>query len=374
MSYYTERPKLLLDKDGTPLVLYGTVYETVAKGITRGFTIAEPLGPAVSTLGTMAAAPPAAVPLDATPPAAPKPPRLYGLTRVRNSALCSGAVSGCTQLVSVDAGTGLLTNIGHGHQPLAAVGDLGVIAHGVYYYLGDGWNGTGTVLLGVSLRDGREVCRTGLPEIAEVGLVGGGQSLSVDTKNSRLVLTGLNQTGTPGQPGQYSHVLLTAPLPRPNASHPTGGCGSFTRLGRGFGDGDYEPMAHGTGIDPEGQRLFITLGTGPHAYGMGVVDIASSNLTAVVPMAAERTMWGPTFVPPSTLVGCAEPVAGPGVDWRTLDLSTHRWTSRPLKQPGGVAFKELLGNLGSVPRGDHSLICGRTMLLHLKGPNSEKKN
>ena len=46
VSYYTERPKLLLDADGTPMVLYGTVYETVEKGVTRGFTIAEPLGPA----------------------------------------------------------------------------------------------------------------------------------------------------------------------------------------------------------------------------------------------------------------------------------------------------------------------------------------
>lgn len=240
VSYYTERPKLLLDADGTPLVLYGTVYENVAKGITRGFTIAEPLGPAVSPLG------PAVSPLEtvtAAPPAAAKPPRLYGLTRVRNSALCSGALSGCTQLVGVDADTGLLTNIGHGHQPLAAVGDLGVIAHGVYYYLGDGWNGTGTVLLGVSLRDGTEVCRAGLPDIAEVGVVGGGQSLSVDTNNDRLVLTGLNQTGTPGQPGEYSHVLLTLRL---NASHATGGCGPFTRLGLGFGDADYE-LRRGSG-------------------------------------------------------------------------------------------------------------------------------
>lgn len=52
MSYYTERPKLLLAADGTPTVLYGTVYETVGDGrltatagaVTRGFTIAEPLG------------------------------------------------------------------------------------------------------------------------------------------------------------------------------------------------------------------------------------------------------------------------------------------------------------------------------------------
>ena len=41
---------------------------------------------------------------------------LYGLTRVRNSNACSGAVSGCAQLVSVDAATGVLTNIGVSHH------------------------------------------------------------------------------------------------------------------------------------------------------------------------------------------------------------------------------------------------------------------
>ena len=46
VSYYTERPKLLIDASGTPTVLYGTVYQSVDSKVTRGFTIAEPLGPA----------------------------------------------------------------------------------------------------------------------------------------------------------------------------------------------------------------------------------------------------------------------------------------------------------------------------------------
>lgn len=46
VSYYTERPKLLIDASGTPTVLYGTVYQPVDSKVTRGFTIAEPLGPA----------------------------------------------------------------------------------------------------------------------------------------------------------------------------------------------------------------------------------------------------------------------------------------------------------------------------------------
>ena len=42
-TYYTERPKLLFAADRTPTALFGTVYETVGV-VTRGFTIAEPLG------------------------------------------------------------------------------------------------------------------------------------------------------------------------------------------------------------------------------------------------------------------------------------------------------------------------------------------
>ena len=42
-TYYTERPKLLFAADRTPTALFGTVYETVGV-VTRGYTIAEPLG------------------------------------------------------------------------------------------------------------------------------------------------------------------------------------------------------------------------------------------------------------------------------------------------------------------------------------------
>jgi hypothetical protein len=92
--------------------------------------------------------------------AAAAPPTLYGLTRVRNSAACTGAVSGCTQLVSVNATTGTLKTIGSTPvQTLAAVGDLVAIdeAERLYYFLGDGWNGTGTWLVGLSLDSGEEV-------------------------------------------------------------------------------------------------------------------------------------------------------------------------------------------------------------------------
>jgi len=50
ISYYTERPKLLLAADRTPTHLYGTVYWPIPneKGKSGGFTIVEPLGKAAS--------------------------------------------------------------------------------------------------------------------------------------------------------------------------------------------------------------------------------------------------------------------------------------------------------------------------------------
>ena len=150
-------------------------------------------------------------------------PQMYGLTRVPNSASCSGALSGCLQLVGIDLGTGKLSKIGKGHTPLAAVGDLRVVADNVYYVLADECgkpcNSTGSVLLGISVADGSEVCRRKVPSLAEVGLVGGGQSLHHDTKNSRLILSGLNSTDG-GE--HFTHVLLSAPLKT---------CGPFTKLG-----------------------------------------------------------------------------------------------------------------------------------------------
>lgn len=265
-------------------------------------------------------------------------PALYGLTRVRNSASCSGAVSGCAQLVSIDMSTGVLKNIGHGHTPLSGNNDLGVVVGDLYYLLGDGWNGTGTVLTGISTKDGSESCRAFLPSLAEVGLVGGGQSLLHDTKNKRLLLAGLNQSST----GVVTHFLLSAPV---------GGCGPFTKLGE-FGDGDYEPMAHGSGLDVEGQRVFDTLSTGPHGYGMGVISVGSVNLSAVYTMSASQQLWGPNYLSSSKkVVGPMQANAGPGIEWRTLDPDTGAWTNAPLKYApslGNVSFPGLLGNLGSV--------------------------
>ena len=79
---------------------------------------------------------------------------LFGLTRVKCPAGVPHAISGCARLVGIDATNGEISGIGPGHNPLAAVGDLRVIADGVYYVLADNCGGpcnaTGTVLLGKS--------------------------------------------------------------------------------------------------------------------------------------------------------------------------------------------------------------------------------
>jgi hypothetical protein len=124
-----------------------------------------------------------------------KSQELYGLTRAKNNnQTCSGAPSGCTQLVSISSQTGTIKNIGIPVQTLAAVGDLGAIDswNGIYYFLGDGWNGTGTVLVALSLNDGSEMCKTNLNDrIKTVGVVGGEMSLNIIQKKSichRIIL------------------------------------------------------------------------------------------------------------------------------------------------------------------------------------------
>ena len=140
--------------------------------------------------------------------------------RERNSATCTGAASGCSALVSVDKDSGLLTRIAqNAHQTLAATGDLSAIdaTRGVYYFLGDSWNGTqGTLLVALSLKTGAELCRRQMP-VGEVGIVGGGQSLSLDTKHDRLLISGLTSqdNGT-----TYHHLLHQHPrLKRTRSRH-----------------------------------------------------------------------------------------------------------------------------------------------------------
>ena len=295
---------------------------------------------------------------------------LYGITRVRNSASCSGAVSGCAQLVSVDAATGALANVGAGHDPLVAVGDLAVAAGGTFYTLADGWNGTGTVLLGIDVADGSEACRRAVPSIGEVAIVGGGQSLVHDATHGRLLLAGLALNETTQH---YHHLVLASKLP---------GCGPFEQLGT-FGDGDFEPMAHATTFDAATQRLFVTVSTGAHGYGLATVHVPAAAPPAgapagplpwsVVPMedGATHVLWGAAWdAVGKVLAGPAVRAGGPGVDWRTLDPVRGAWSSRALAGDNASAFTSLDGNLGSVRAHDDAAGSGSGALYSLLGQGS----
>jgi hypothetical protein len=190
---------------------------------------------------------------------------MYGLTRVANSASCSGAPSGCSQLVSVDPTSGVLAQIGVGHQALAALGDLGAIdgRSRTYYFLGGGWNSTRTFLVGLSLDTGKERCNIELPHIGEYGIVGGGQSLSLDTVANRLIITGLAAADGP-------HVVLTADL---GGNDGTCGLGPFQKLGT-FPYSGSVPVAHSSELDALGTTLYTDLATDERTYGIGVVDVS----------------------------------------------------------------------------------------------------
>ena len=276
---------------------------------------------------------------------------LFGTTLIPSSPACDGATSGCTQLVSIDAATGTLTNIGAGHAFLDGLNDLGVIVGDLYYALGEGWKGgssgtgTGPTLVALSLKDGREVCRASAPGFQVIQSIGGGQSLVHDAKHQRLLLAGLNASST-----QAPHLLLSAPL--------TGGCGPFTALGT-YGEGGpapFEMRHHGSSLDAAGQRLFATMITPTGQEGIGVVDVsgAAANLTALYPMDRHhQILYGPTFLPSTTpsssglLVGAFDHAfenPGQGIDWNTLDPATGVWTNAPLQYaPGVPTFDGLLG-------------------------------
>tara|TARA_B110000208_G_scaffold75577_1_gene97173 strand:+ start:41 stop:1150 length:1110 start_codon:yes stop_codon:yes gene_type:complete len=288
------------------------------------------------------------------------PPQLYGLTRIRNSPACSGAASGCSQLVRVDAASGTLTNVGTGHQQLAALGDLVTIdaVHRVYYFLADGWNGTGTWLVGLSLDTGAIVQRKAVPQIGEFGIVGGGQSLSLDAARSRLIVSGLHQIDPIANATDYEHIVLTAKLVAHNEPI------VFTQIGT-FGDSAYMPIAHASQLDDAGTTLYVDLSPSAHSYGIGVVDVSPASpaaknvLRKVIAMPGGKDqMWGMSFLQTDaaggggggggggSLVSVQQNSADYTLNWRTLNPATEAWTSRPLKNAGN--FTTIDGNLESI--------------------------
>ena len=192
----------------------------------------------------------------------------YGLIRDKNSPSCSGAPSGCTNLVSINPANGTITKIGPGHTTLAAVGDLAKIDadNHIYYYLGDGWNGTGTLLITLDLNTGTERCQTNLnAHIKTLGIVGGEQSLSI--VNQQIFVTGITSASGP-------HVILVAPLPK-------NGCPTFQAIGSFPYSGNL-PVAHSTTIDASNDRLYSTVSTGKHTYGIDVIHLKTGTLNRTI--------------------------------------------------------------------------------------------
>ena len=263
-------------------------------------------------------------------------PQLYGLTRNRHNCT-GGAPSGCTQLVRIEPATGALTSVGPPHLPLTAVGDLAAIADGVLYTLADGLHGSGTVLFGIDVASGEQTCEAHVLG-AEVGEVGGMQSLHVDAQRRRLVLSGpiLNNATQ-----HYHHLVVSLSLEAKDVCS-----GQPTTLAT-FAYADYEPMAHGAEYDAAGQRLFVTISSDAHAYALAVVDVSGGGADIqLLPYSGTNTLWGPQWSATTKLLsGVGVRPSGPGIDWRTLDPASGAWTSQPL---ANTTFDTLWGNLGSL--------------------------
>tara|TARA_B110000208_G_scaffold188398_1_gene248016 strand:- start:520 stop:1482 length:963 start_codon:yes stop_codon:yes gene_type:complete len=265
----------------------------------------------------------------------------------------------------------MLSAIGHGHQALAALGDLVAIeSHSrTYYFLGGGWNSSATFLVGLSLDNGEERCNIELPHIGEYGIVGGGQSLSLDANAgqhpNRLIITGLAAADGP-------HVVLTADIIDGNGA--ACGLGPFTKLGTFPYSGNL-PVAHSSELDSTGTTLYTNVATDEHTFGIGVVDVSprkkaanASLLRKVIDMDnGVRSMWGMSWVSTLQQLVSVQHNSEEGssrrngdLDWRSLDplASPEVWTSTPLRNPkfnATLNFTALWGNLGSVRAYDSSM-------------------
>jgi hypothetical protein len=219
-------------------------------------------------------------------------------------------------------------------------------------------------LVGLSLSTGKEVCKRAIPSLGEIAVVGGGQSISHDTKNDRLVISGL---ATKDNGTTYYHQIFAASLDDCTAP--------MTRIGQ-FEYAQYLPVAHASELDVEGQRLFITLSTGAHTYGMGIVDLVNGILKSIIPFShAPDMMWGMIYSQDDKkLYSVAESQTGRSLDWRSLDPAKSgdaAWTSKPLAfEDKNSSLLVLNGNLGSVRAYDPST---KSMFVMLStDPNAEK--
>lgn len=88
----------------------------------------------------------------------------------------------------------------------------------------------------------------------------------------------------------YIHGLLSTPIASP--------CSSAFKMIGSFADAQYFPMAHGSEFDSAGQKLYISIATAAHAFGLGVVDVTAGKLVKVVPYGGSGSggnthyLWG----------------------------------------------------------------------------------
>lgn len=286
---------------------------------------------------------------------------MVGLSLVENSPVGY-------KLVSVNESSGVVGLLGGADQPvhseMAGTGDLCAVdkALGVWYYLGD--TSAGTTLVGLSMDDGAEVCASVVPSLAEIGIVGAGQSLDFDdsTDNGSLVLSGVSTAnGT-------KHMVLRLPLgdgarrtiaDRKNKKQEGGGGGgvgggssSVPGCGAGgndavlevlgyFGDDAYLPFVHASTIDSAGQRLFVTLQLGDdevstNELAVAVVDLVNGekNYYSVPMDEVDHVLYGIDYdAQQQRLVGVVINAQNTGLSLRSLVVGS----SSSKKSGGAVA-------------------------------------
>ena len=262
---------------------------------------------------------------------------LYGLSLVHNSPSQPG-------LVRFDAKTGDATLISPPpvgmSLPLAATGDLNALdaSSGVLYYLGD--TGAGTTLAALNVTDGTLVCTRHI-DVSEIGFVGIGQSLSMDLKRSRLIISGLLQNKAKTN---CTHNVWSLDIATTTCS------GKLVQLGS-FGDAIFSPMVHSSAYDSKGGRLFTLLATGKSGPdAVGIIDVSGPPGTAALatkvideqPSGASALFALRWDQQTSTIVGLW-PIAG-GLELHALDPSSGKWTAAQVTSEYGA----LLGNDGTV--------------------------
>ena len=269
-------------------------------------------------------------------------PTLYGLGLTHNGPAQAS-------LLTADASTGALSIVGFEPNAssaieLAAMGDLCAVdsARQMYYYLGD--TERGATLVGLSLTDGSERCRSAVA-LKEIGYVGIGQSLDYDAEQDTLLLTGLDVPPPgPNATANATHSVFRAALG--TAEQPT--CGPFTRVGH-FGVGSFAPMLHGSTLDAHGQRLFVDLAAEQSTTEIGVVSLSTGALSSLIPEGEPQSLVGLSYHAEGgadgALVGVGSLGAGmDGVALRVYDIEANTWRVATLNE----TFVAAGGNDGEV--------------------------